>query len=183
MAMRRTRPVQGFHAYLAKSVQNRSLFCECCQTESAGLVGSEALCCHAQLPSRLRLCPGFRDGVIGLILDFAQSALKIPLRLLGNALHLEPRIAGQLARFSLRASNYFIQRSVQSIFVHLPTSLDSTVAASKNSLKFITSDPIDSSSLCCVGCAVAVKNNPATSATIRTSKPLMVPSHNVAGRV
>ena len=42
--MRRTRPIQGFHAYLARSVQNRSLSRECCASIRRDDDSTDATC-------------------------------------------------------------------------------------------------------------------------------------------
>jgi hypothetical protein len=50
--------------------------------------------------------------------------------LLSHALSPKFGIAGQLARFALGASGHFVHHPHHSIFIHKPTSVDSTSASS-----------------------------------------------------
>jgi hypothetical protein len=81
----------------------------------------------------------FHAGVMGPILDLANRSLEFALHLLGNSFHLKARIAEPLARFLLRASCHLIERTVQSICIHLSTSVDTTVMVSKDALEINSS--------------------------------------------
>jgi hypothetical protein len=84
------------------------------------------------------LHPGFPVGPTHYILGFPEGVFSFSLHLLGNALDLKRRIAGQLARFSFDASDDFVGRTVHSIAIHWATSVGSTHVASTKAPKCIS---------------------------------------------
>ena len=109
--------------------------------EASALSGGRSLVAH--LRSSIVLYAVFHAGVIGPILDLAKGIFKFALHLLGKAFQLEARIASPLARFSLRTSHHLIERTVQSVLIHLPTSVVSTVLVSNDALELNSSARAD----------------------------------------